>query len=99
LGWGDVNVHTVAVGSTGERRRLDIVDITNSRGVEVKSGYTSATKEVLSELRRDKLLKDEEGWDIEWHFDGKPTAPLLRALDEAGIRWTIRDNANLPRNY
>ena len=54
LGWGEINAHTIPIdGESG--RRLDIVDIGNRRGVEVKSGYATATEENLSELARDKI--------------------------------------------
>lgn len=42
-----------------------------------------STEENLSELARDKSLLGD--WDIAWRFEGEVSAPLLRALDEAGI--------------
>jgi len=84
LGWG---TREVTVDVDGQARRLDIGDIVNRRGVEVKSGDQYLTQDNASEIARDKSLVDQ-GWDIEWHFDGHASAPLQDALKDANIRLT-----------
>lgn len=75
---------TVSAG--GEARRLDIVNRAEMTGYEVKSGdYTTQSPFIRSEIRRDAILV-EDGWDITWAFEGRPSQPLLDALAEAGIR-------------
>jgi hypothetical protein len=74
---------TVSVGDT--TRRLDIADVDNAVGYEVKSGaYTTHTPEIRSELERDAILV-EQGWDITWVFHGDASQPLIDSLTEAGI--------------
>ncbi|UHO40788.1 hypothetical protein H5J24_10465 [Chryseobacterium capnotolerans] len=85
LGWGK---REVTVDVNGTPRRLDIADIDDMRGVEVKSGdYFSRTEEIRSEIARDKQLV-EQGWDIEWRIEGGASQPLLDELKEAGIKVT-----------
>ncbi|WP_293305100.1 hypothetical protein, partial [Pedobacter sp. UBA5917] len=85
LGWGK---REVTVDVDGQARRLDIADVDEMRGVEVKSGnYFSRTEEIRSEIARDKKLV-EQGWDIEWRIEGGASQPLLDDLKEAGITVT-----------
>jgi len=95
LGWGEREKTVKNVGGTGQSRRLDIVDIPNRKGVEVKSGYTSRSEAVRSELERDKMLVESK-WKIEWYFDGTASKPLLDALDDANIPWTFKDPSLIP---
>jgi len=88
VGWGTREV-TVDVGP-GITRRLDIADKGLQKGIEHKSGRQFATKSNLWEIARDRELRTQ-GWDIRWHIDGRPSAPLLRALDEAGIPHNMGD--------
>jgi hypothetical protein len=81
LGWG---TREATVKVEGVDRRLDIADIATRRGVEVKSGQQYLTQENAWEILRDKILV-EQGWSIEWHFDGKASGPLLKALQDATI--------------
>lgn len=89
LGWG-TREKTVQVEVNGQtvNRRLDIADVANQKGVEVKSGnYFSRTEDIMYEIERDKqLVKD--GWDIEWKIDGGASQPLLDELKAAGITVT-----------
>ncbi len=67
-------------------RLLDIADPSPDvrRGIEHKTGYQTASDDILWEVDRDaQLVKD--GWDIEWVFDGKASKPLLDALEDASI--------------
>jgi hypothetical protein len=75
---------TVSVGDT--TRRLDIADLDNAVGYEIKSGeYTTLDVEIRSELDRDAILVDQ-GWDITWVFHGRASQPLIDALTEADIK-------------
>jgi hypothetical protein len=87
LGWGEREV-TIPVSVDGEvvPRRLDIADVAASQGVEYKTGYQCANQDNLWELKRDAILV-EQGWDIEWVFEGKASQPLKDALSAAGIRF------------
>jgi hypothetical protein len=85
LGWGE---REVTVDVEGVERRLDIADEAAMEAVEVKSGYQTATQENLWEVARDEILK-RKGWDIRWYFKGTASAPLLKALDDAKIPYTI----------
>ena len=58
------------------------------RGVEHKTGYQTATQETLWEITRDQILI-EQGWSIRWHFKGTVSEPLLKALRDAGIPYTV----------
>ncbi|WP_144006798.1 DUF6861 domain-containing protein [Pelomonas sp. KK5] len=89
LNWGEREV-SVEVKVDGQPfvRRLDIADRTIQRGVEYKTGYQSATAENLWELARDKALA-KKGWDITWVFRDKASQPLLDALEDAGIKYSI----------
>jgi hypothetical protein len=92
IGWGTVQgaVLYPSVNGNLEVRKLDIVDTDNLRGVEVKTGYQSATVDNLWELERDKALVTR-GWSIEWVFmDTKPSQPLIDALQAAGINVVIK---------
>jgi hypothetical protein len=84
LGWGQ---REVTVEVEGVARRIDIADVAARRGVEVKGGDQFATQANLWEVMRDKILV-EQGWDIEWHFEGTASGPLLKALAEAKIKVT-----------
>lgn len=83
LGWGK---REVTVQIKGESRRLDIADkkSTPKRGVEHKTGYITLSEDIRWEVERDAELV-KQGWDIEWHFEGTASKPLLRALKKAGI--------------
>lgn len=86
INWGDREV-TVSVNVDGRivNRRLDIADVENKMGVEVKSGnYFSRTDEIMYEIERDKELV-RKGWDIEWRIEGGASQPLLDELKNAGI--------------
>jgi hypothetical protein len=86
LGWGKRNQD---VSTDLGTRRLDIVDVTGRRGVEVKSGNVDMSPEIRSEIERDAWLV-KQGWDIEWHFTpgSQVSQSVLDALKEAGIRVT-----------
>jgi hypothetical protein len=84
LGWGN---REVTVDVEGVPRRLDIADPATRRAVEVKTGDQYLTQDNAWEIMRDRVLV-EQGWDIAWHFDGHASAPLLRALHDAGITVT-----------
>ena len=86
LGWGK---RQVTVKTDLGPRKLDIADVTNSRGVEVKSGYIRMSPEISSEIERDALLI-KQGWDIEYHFapGSRASQGLLDAAKKAGIRVT-----------
>lgn len=85
LGWGRPEVSVTAnVEGVDYIRRLDIADEATSRGVELKTGYQSATQANLWELKRDKALVDD-GWNIQWVFKGTASEPLKNALKQAGI--------------
>lgn len=75
--WGK---REVTVKIKGKQRRLDIADVLDKRGVEMKSGkYFSLTKDLLYEIERDaELIK--QGWDIDWVIQGKASAPLIEKL-------------------
>ncbi|WP_313341534.1 DUF4157 domain-containing protein [Stenotrophomonas sp.] len=71
-----------------ETRRLDIVDVKNKIGIEVKAyetGIIYATQEIVWEAMRDaKLVK--RGWKIKWMLiDTEPSGPLLKLLLDNGI--------------
>lgn len=86
IGWGKREV-TVKLDIDGQtvNRRLDIADVENKMGVEVKSGnYFSRTEEIMYEIQRDKELV-RKGWDIEWRIEGGASQPLLDELKAAGI--------------
>jgi uncharacterized protein involved in outer membrane biogenesis len=85
LGWGK---REVTIDVEGIPRRLDIADAASMRGREIKSGYQTATQENLWEVQRDQILRDG-GWDLQWHFEGRASKPLLRALDSAGIPYSF----------
>jgi hypothetical protein len=97
LGWGrtEVTVH-VEIDGVQYARRLDIADNDPAvlKGVEVKTGYQTLTTGKNSnewEIKRDKVLV-ENGLDIQWVFRDvtqRPSENLLKALDEANIKWTI----------
>jgi len=84
-------------------RRLDIaeVDPISPRGVEIKSGYTYLSDDIQSQIEADAYLigSADPKWNIVWHFDGGPSAPLLKELNDRGIPWTIKDPNNLPSGY
>ncbi|WP_103069648.1 eCIS core domain-containing protein [Aquimarina sediminis] len=84
LGWGE---REVTVDAGGQSRRLDIADADPSvlRGIEHKTGYQTANQHNLSEVARDKILQDNQGWEITWVFEGTASQPLLKALRDAGI--------------
>lgn len=63
-------------------------DVKRLRGVEVKSGEQYATQENLWEITRDEILMKEQGWAIEWRFEGTASKPLKKALTDAGIPFT-----------
>jgi hypothetical protein len=69
-------------------RRLDIADVKNKIGIEVKAYETEViygTAEIVSEVLRDaKLVK--RGWKIKWMLiDTEPSGPLLKLLLDNGI--------------
>lgn len=86
LGIGETE-QTVNTGKD-EVRRLDIADVKNKIGIEVKAYETEviyATAEIVSEVLRDaKLVK--RGWKIKWMLiDTEPSGPLLKLLLDNGI--------------
>jgi LysM repeat protein len=85
LGWGR---REVVVDVEGVPRKLDIGDVPARRGVEYKTGYQTATQETLWEITRDQILI-EQGWSIRWRFKGTVSEPLLNALRDAGIPYTV----------
>jgi hypothetical protein len=86
IGWGKREV-TIEV-EPGVTRRLDIADEAAKKGIEHKTGNQSLNDELRWEIERDaKLVKI--GWDIEWRFDGAASKPLLAALENAGIRYSV----------
>jgi len=85
LGWGR---REVLIDVEGVPRTLDIADVQTRRGVEYKTGYQTATQENLWEITRDQILA-EQGWSIRWHFKGEASEPLLKALREAGIPYSV----------
>ena len=83
LGWGETEV-TVDV-EENVTRRLDIADKALKKGVEHKSGaYTCLSAEIDSEVERDAKLV-EQGWKIDWHFDGTASEPLKKKLKDSNI--------------
>lgn len=95
LGWGKREVTINDIGGTDLTRRLDIADVSARKGVEVKSGYITHDDAIRLEIQKDQLLI-EDGWDIQWHFDGTASKPLLDALDEANIPWTFQNPSAIP---
>jgi hypothetical protein len=95
IGWVKREVTVKNVGGTDLVRRLDIADVKTRRGVEVKSGYISHDEAIRFEIQRDSMLV-EDGWDIQWHFDGTASKPLLDALDNVDIPWSFRDPLLIP---
>jgi hypothetical protein len=86
LGIGETE-QTVNTGKD-EVRRLDIADVKNKIGIEVKAYETEViygTAEIVSEVLRDaKLVK--RGWKIKWMLiDTEPSGPLLKLLLDNGI--------------
>jgi len=86
IGMGETE-QTVETGKD-EVRRLDIADVKNKIGIEVKAyelGTVYATQEIISEVQRDaKLVK--RGWKIKWMLiDTEPSGPLLKLLLDNGI--------------
>ncbi len=65
---------------------------------ESKVGYTSLTSDVAKQIAKDvKLMKDRAVKEVVWNFfvspvtgKGGPSAPLLQALENAGIKVIIR---------
>lgn len=96
LGWGTREYTVKNVGDSGLSRRSDIADAQAQKGVEVKSGYITQNDEIRSEIERDIMLVND-GWKIEWHFDGLASRPLLDTLDKAGIPWSFRDPTLIPK--
>jgi hypothetical protein len=96
LGWGELEV-TVDV-EDDVRRRIDIADEESSpkRAIEHKTGYICLSEAIQSEVDRDAELV-KQGWDYTWHFErdasrlSGPSAPLVEALTEAGIKITYKD--------
>ncbi|MBB3571032.1 hypothetical protein [Rhizobium sp. BK491] len=85
LGWGKTEVTVNAnIGGQQYARRLDIADIEDQRGIELKTGYQSATQANLWEVARDKALVDS-GWDVKWVFQGSASGALKQALKDANI--------------
>lgn len=88
IGWGQSEV-TVRVDDQGTTRRLDIGDPDALRGIEYKTGYITYDEAIRSEVARDAALV-QQGWDIQWVFEGRASQPLLDALREAGIPVIMR---------
>jgi hypothetical protein len=89
LAWGarEVTIDQITVDGEQTSRRLDIADTFSQKGLEYKTGYQTATVDNMWELQRDAQLV-RLGWDIEWVFRDRASAPLLEALRNAGIRVT-----------
>lgn len=86
VGWGRREVYPREDPS----RRLDIADPTSipPRAIEYKTGYTTASVDIMSEVTRDANLV-RQGWDITWVFEGKASAPLLDALTSRNIKFSF----------
>jgi hypothetical protein len=91
--WPDYEA-TVDVDGNGTQRRLDIANVQEKRAIEHKqyeSGRVNNTEDISWEVERDAMLVDD-GWQIEWVFEGtEPSRPLREALEQAGITITIID--------
>ena len=81
LGWGE---REVTLDANGQPRRLDIADVSTQRGIEHKTGYQTANEFNLSEIARDRILM-QNGWKIEWVFEGTASKNLMQSLIDAGI--------------
>ncbi len=89
LDWGQREVTVTSnVDGVDYARRLDIADVASQRGIEYKTGYQYGSADNLWEVARDQSLV-ENGWDIQWVFRDSASQPLLDALDQAGIRYSI----------
>jgi len=86
VGW-DRGVSIMSeIDGAAQVRRIDIADIENMKGIEIKTGYQTATESNLSEIIRDKYLVEVRSWEMKWVFRDRPSAPLLESLEKAGIR-------------
>jgi hypothetical protein len=81
LGWGE---REVTLDANGQSRRLDIADVSTQRGIEHKTGYQTANEFNMSEIARDRVLM-QNGWQIEWVFEGTASKNLMRELINSGI--------------
>jgi hypothetical protein len=90
IGWGQREL-TVDVNVDGidYPRRLDIGDADLLKGIEHKTGYQTASKSNLWEVKRDQILVDNYGWDIEWVIKDRVSKQLLEALKNANIRYKV----------
>ena len=86
LGWGRAQV---SVFPNGNVRVLDWADEALQRGIEYKTGYISANQEIRWEVERDAVLV-QQGWDIQWVFQGRASEPLLNLLRDSAIPYTFR---------
>lgn len=81
---------TVEIG--GQKRRLDIGDIKQQIGKEVKAyetGVVYATEDIKNEVMLDAQLV-QNTWQIEWIFKGcTPSGPLETLLNNANIKITL----------
>lgn len=82
LGWGQ---REVPVTLNGKTRVLDIADLEQFIGVEVKSGYVSHRRSIATQVRFDTNLV-RRGWTITWYVEGRFSDPLRRVLLRAGIK-------------
>lgn len=53
--------------------------------VEHKTGKIYNTQDIQWEVARDEILMKEKGWQVKWVFEGSASAPLKKALKDAGI--------------
>ncbi len=86
LDWGSTKQVTLPTPHGG--RRLDVVDLENSRGLEYKSGqyFDRGDPGITSELAKDAYLVTQS-WQIEWVFKATKgvSEPLVSDLKQAGI--------------
>ncbi len=93
VGWGRREVYP----KEDPTRRLDIADPTSvpPRAIEYKTGYTTASVDIMSEVTRDASLV-RQGWDITWVFQGDASEPLLAALRRRQIGYRFNPPSSGP---
>jgi len=90
VGWGR---REVTLDINGQKRRLDIADESDLRGIEFKEyseGKVYASEMIRKEVELDGLLVSTRGWEMEWVFKGcEPSGPLRKLLEDRGIKITL----------
>lgn len=90
VGWGR---REVTIDVSGQKRRLDIADESDLKGIEFKEyseGKVYATEMIRREVELDGQLVGSRGWDLEWIFkECEPSGPLKKLLEDAGIKITL----------